>query len=339
MPKKLNKAPSFFKNMSTLKKVLIAFFVLLIFIIIVEQPGSDENKRKKHYKFFVPKLIIEDVEKIQIKNINKINIVLEKNNGEWYLKDKTIVPGDKKKILSFLKNIHNLKEGELVSKNLDRISIYNVDKNNGAHVQIWDNKKHEVTNFFAGKYSDKGQFIRRSDSNRVFNSDTILMPFLKGDVEGWKNKTVLAVDEKKAMKITLKSLKKELVLAKSVTRNQYTIDKSPEKASMDDWIIANSSNKYEASEQDLKDLFDQLKQLKAQSFADNEEGKLVDFQEPDYKITARMVDNSIKSAVFKASKIKKDKYFAKNQDGQFIYILSSDFVDKIFGLKFEDGKK
>mgnify|MGYP002725555694 CR=1 FL=1 len=320
---KKTSTPSFFKNMSTLKKVLTVFFVLLVFIIIIEQPGSDKSKKDKSAKFFIPKLVIKEVQKIGIQKPNKKEIILEKKDGKWQVNDGRYLPANSKKIEDFLKANHALKQIGLVSKNPNRMSVYSVDEKMGRKIRIWNNKKDKIADFFVGKITKDGQFLRHSNSNSVYETIPSLSAFLPDGAEGWKDKTLLNIDEDKAISITLKYPKKELVL-----KNYFVDHKSGE------WKISKPKTG-KIDEDSLKKLFEQLKKFEAKSFASIDEEKNTDFKKPDYKISVRMTDNSMKSISFVEKDEDEKDLYAKKDKSDIVYIVSSDTVDKIFGLEFD----
>ncbi len=322
MNKEIKKTPNFLDNMSTLKKILIVFVTLIVFIIIVEQPGNNESKQKKNAKFFIPKMIIDEVEKIGIQKPNKKEIILEKRNGKWEVNDGGYFLADKKRMEDFLKKINELKENELTSKNPNRMSIYAIDKKTGVNIRIWNNKKKKIADFFAGKYDEKGQFIRHNNSNSVFYSNISLASFLFDGANSWKDKVILSLDKYNVTKINLKNTGKELAL------EMYTAD---------EWNVI-KPKKYKANKSDMNNLFVQLKKLEATSFANTDESKKANFKQPDYQLSLTLADKSIQTVSFSIKDKDKKEYYAKSNKSDLIYIISKNLIDKIFGLKFEELK-
>lgn len=314
-----DKKYSYFSKMSTLKKVLIVFAALLIFIIIVEQPDSEASKRRKSSKFFLPKLVIEEIQKIQISK-GSDKIILEKKDGSWRVSNGRQFPADTNKVANFLKSLHSLKQTSLVSKNPDRKEIYFVDEKNGIHINLWDIKNLSSADFYSGKYLADGQFIRRGDSANVYQTSPILAPYLLMDKDGWKDKTLLKVDENEVSKISLKSPESEIAL---------------EKTTAGKWRMTKPKEGY-ADSLAIRTLFEQLKNMEAESFADSVEGSQADFEDPDYSISVDFTDKSIRTVSF--SKLEEnEKYFAKTGDNVFVYLVSKESLDKIFELEFKSN--
>lgn len=321
MNERYKKPLEYLRKMSPLKKVLIVFVILLIFIIVVEQPGSDTSRDRKGAKFFMPKMAIEEVQKISIQNPAKEKpVLLEKKDSQWRVTNGHLFPVDTTKLDDFLKALFNLEQGSLVSKNKDRTAIFSVDEKTGIHVQIWDIKNQTVGDFYAGQTIPDGQYMRRSDSFEVYQTIPSLTKFLLEDIEGWKDKTLLTVKEEEIKQVVLQNPNSEITLEKGTTGV---------------WEVV-KPEKYGADNLAIRTLFDQLKLIQGDTFVDSIEGSQANFEKPDYKISVRKIDNSSSSVLF--TKSDKDKiYYAKYIGKDFIYSVSSTLIDNIFGLKFKSN--
>ncbi len=317
MTETFEKPINYFKKMSTLKKVLIVFVALLIFIIVVEQPGSTSKKRESE-KFFIPKLVIEDVTKVQInKPDNQEEIILEKSKGNWRIANGHSFPADNEKINDFLKAMHSLKEGALVSQNPERAAIFSVDKKRGTHVQVWNHKDRAIADFYAGEIIPDGQYIKRTDEDEVYQTVPSLIQFLIESLDGWKDKTLMSIEEADVRRLAIKSPEEELVIEKKENT----------------WRVIQPED-YEADNLAIRTLFDQLRKLRANALAESTEVSQVDFTDPDYKLSIRMNDDSLKLVLFEKSE-EGDSYFAKSGDKDMVYSVDQLLIDSVFGLEFK----
>lgn len=317
MPKSLEKSFAYFRRMTPLKKVLTVFIVLVIFIIIVEQPGSDTSKRQKSSKFFIPRLVIEDVEKIKITNpINKMEVSLVKQEGGWRVANGHFFPADLEMVEHFLETLHGLKEEALVSKNPERMTIFAVDEQNGIHVEIWSQKERNIADLYAGKSVSGGQYFRKSNTNKVIQVSQNLNSFLFQEPDSWKDKILLTVNENDVRRIALKDNEEELVLEKRQV-----------------WRVVQPED-YEADTLAMRTLFDQLKKVRADGFADVIDSSQVDFENSDYKISIRLNDDSLKLVLF-GGPDEEGNYFAKNGERNVVYSVSQSLIDGIFSLEFK----
>ncbi|MBU1018021.1 DUF4340 domain-containing protein [Patescibacteria group bacterium] len=317
MTEKFEKSFDYLKKMSTLKKVLIVFVTLLIFIIVVEQPGRDTKKRQSE-KFFIPKLIIEEITKVQVDHsIQEKQVVLEKKEGAWRVVNGHSSPADEEKVGDFLKAMYSLKEGSLVSNNPDRTAIFSVDEKNGVHVQIWNHKARAIADFYAGETIPDGQYLRRADKDEVFQTIPSLTRFLADSLDSWKDKTLLSVEETDIRRVALQTPEEEMVLEKKEGV----------------WRMIQPED-YEADSLAVRTLFDQFKKFRASAFAESTEASQIDFSDPDYKISVRMNDESLQLVLFKRAE-EGDAYFAKNGDKDMVYTADQLLIDSVFGLKFK----
>lgn len=320
MPEKLEKSFDYFRKMSPLKKALIAFVFLIIFIIIVEQPGSYESKKEKSSRFFIPKLVIEEVQEVRISNslYQGVQVILKKESGQWRVANGRSFPADQDIVEDFLMLLHGLKELEMVSKNPDRTALFGVDELTGTHVEIIDERQRLVSTFYAGKTPlPTRQFLRKSDSSEVLKVNQDLSPYLIRNKDDWKDKTLLRVNEEEAIRITLTSSDRELFLVKGEGG----------------WLI---SKPQEIVPQPLaiRTLFEQLKKVRADSFVDAVDSSQVDFEEPDYKISVRFIGDRLSIVLFKQAD-DETHYYAKNPEKAVVYSVANGVIDNIFGLDFQ----
>lgn len=308
----------YFRKLSPLKKVLTVFLFLLIFIIIIEQPGNHASGRRENAQFFIPKLIISEVKKIQISRLadNK-QVVLEKLDGQWRVANGHAFPADNQKLQGFLKAMYNLKQGALVSKNPERKAVFSVDEQKGVHVELWGSKERMVADFYAGENIPDGQYLRRAQENEVFQTTPTLISFLMQSLDDWKDKVMLNVTEADARRVSLKKPTGEIVLEKGENS----------------WHVIQPED-YEAETLAVRTLFEQLNGVQADAFADNVSGSQMDFEKPDYKISVRLGDDSLKLLLFSGPD-KEGKYYAKNADTDFIYLVSDSLIGNIFDLEFK----
>lgn len=319
MTEKFEKSFRYFNKMSPIKKVLVIFIFLLIFILIVEQPGSDDSKRQKGAKFLAPKLNTQEVSKIRIYNPNTEEIILERQNqNEWRVSNGRFFPANSNQINDFLKMVHDFKQDEIISKNPDRLSVFGLDDNHAFQIQIWNHKNRLVADFYAGKTSGSNhQYFKKANEDYVIQSSQKLNFFLLKGKEGWQDKTLLSIGDKDIRRISLKSPDHEIVLEKI----------------NDIWRLTQPED-FVADELSIRTLLDQLNPVQADSFADSVNASQADFDDPDYKISIRFSDDSLKLVLFESSD-KENQFFAKNAEVNMVYYISSLLIDNIFGLEFK----
>ena len=167
--------------------------------------------------------------------------------------------------------------------------------------------------------ADGRQFVLVAGSNDVISVTQNLNSLLLQDLDGWKDKTLLSLSESDAQRLVLSKGAEDTILEKK--NGQWRLV-SPEDREPDPLA--------------LRTLFESLKNFRADRLADSLEGTQVNFDKPDYNLSVRLIDGTLKSVVFSASKDRLT-YFAKNGDQSLIYTVPASQVENLFGLKFKSS--
>lgn len=313
----------FIRRMSNVKKAFIVFVVLLLFIIIVEQPGSDSSKMEKRERFVIPKIVMEEINEVEIlRPGEEERVLLNNKEGKWRVTNGHSFFADTEKVDGLLKILHELKETEQVSDNPERSQVFGVDKETGNHMIIKNNKNKVIGDLYIGKRTGSGQYLRHADSKKVFKTTPNLYYLLSYDVTEWKDKTLLFTNESDIKRLALKNPEEEYIIQKDEETKLWRMSQPR------DYFVDSLT---------MRTLFEQLKQVKADAFVPAEEGSQADFTDPDYKISVRNNDDSLDLVLFKRLEEEGGKIYAKNPDNDLIYSVSETLIDNIFGLEF--GKK
>lgn len=316
MTEKLQQHFEFVKKMSPLKKAVTVLVILFIFIIVVEQPGSDTSKRKKASSYFLPKLVMEQVQKISIASAD-YSIELEETEDRWLIANGRSFPADFDLVDSFLKELHSLKQLDVASKNPERTALFGVDDETGHYVQIWNENEVLMADFYAGKTLPNGkQYVRKAESNEVYQVSMSIANYLDYDSSDWKDKNILSIDENQVRRVSLQTGEEELVIESRGGHWQVT---TPEE--------------YKADDLSMRTLFEQLKKVRAIGFPDSVDASQVDFENPAYKLSVRMKDETLKVLVFSGPD-EDGNYLVKNGEKQVTYLVDADSVKNVFELKF-----
>jgi len=314
------KSISLIGGMSPVKKVFIVFFCLLLFVLVVERPGSSESKRLRGAKLLFPKLLASQSSKVEFSNFPDPTptLALSKSEGLWKVVNGHSFPADRERVERFLSILENMVTEQVVSNNPERLALFGLDEKTSPHVKVWDGRARLVADLWVGKTDVDGrQFIQRAGSSEVTTVSQNLTPFILQDLDGWKDKTLLSLSETDAQRLVLSKGSEDTILEKK--NGQWRMI-SPEDRDPDPLA--------------LRTLFDSLKNLKADRLADSLDGTQANFEKPDYKLSIRLADSSLKLVVFSASK-DRSTYYAKNGDQSLIYLVSAAQVENLFGLKLK----
>lgn len=313
------------KGMTLVNKTLIIFACLLVFILVVERPSSGSLSRSKGDLLLFPQLTVEEAVKLEISNLAEpVKVLtLESQEGQWKVINGHSFPADRDRLGRLLSILENMTVGHVVSNNPSRMAIFGIDATTSPHIRVWGKRNRLVADFLVGKSdSENRPYLKRADSPDVTLASPDFNSFIQQDLDGWKDKTLVAIEEKDATRIILGRKDEETVLEKKgLTWHML----SPQDSEVD--ALA------------LRTLFDQLKSFKADRFSDSMESSQIDFQKPDLKISIRLADDSLKVVVFKLL-ADKSGYYAKDGDKNLTYFVSALPVNNLFGLNFVgEGKK
>ncbi|MBI5422050.1 DUF4340 domain-containing protein [Candidatus Peregrinibacteria bacterium] len=313
------------KGMTLVNKTLIIFACLLVFILVVERPSTGSLSRSKGDLLLFPQLTVAEASKLEISNLAEpVKVLtLENQDGQWKVVNGHSFPADRERLGRFLSILENMTSGQVVSNNPNRMAIFGIDAATSPHIRVWGKRNRLVADFLVGKSdSENRPYLKRSDSADVTMAPPDFGSFLQQDLDGWKDKTLVAIDEKNAMRIVLEKAGEETILERKNAQ----------------WRLVSPQDS-EADALTLRTLFEQLKSFKADRFSDSMESSQVDFDKPDMTLSIRLADDSLKVAVFKAL-ADKSGYYAKDGDRNLTYFVSALPVDNLFGLNFAgEGKK
>lgn len=306
------------KSLSPLKKVSVIFVALLLFIIIIERPGAESLPSKT----FIPYFKSQNIRKIAI-NLpegNDHSLKIEKKENIWWVVNGHAFPADETAVNELLNAIAHLKEENIASKNPQRMTLFEVDQKQGIQVILRDKKDREIANFYAGKSNPLNQqYVRRNDTNEVIEISGNINPLIKKDIEAWKDKTILKINEEEVSRLAINRKNDEVI-----------IEKKDEK-----WILPQHNSKV-ADNLAIRTLFEQLKQVRAAQFADPTEGSQVNFDQPDYKLSVRQKNNELSVVLFKQKDEK--NYYVKTGQSTFVYIAPKNLADQLFELNLTGEK-
>jgi hypothetical protein len=317
------KSLSLISGMSLVKKTLVVFCCLLLFILVVERPGSFTSKQLKGAKLLFPKLLASETVKVQFQNLPNAthSLILSKEGDQWNVVNGQSFPADHDRVDHFLSLLENMVGEQIASNNPDRLLVFGLDEKISPHVQVWGSRNRLVADLFVGTRNFEGKsYVKKAGANEAILVGQDLTPFLFQDLSAWKDKTLLSVDSTEAQRVVLTKGIEETILEKKDSQ----------------WRMVSPEDR-EADSLAVRTLFDQIKDFHADRIADSLEGTQANFDKPDYKLTVRLADNSLKILVFSVLK-DHSAYYAKNGDKNLIYIVSAQQVENLFGLKFKSEK-
>lgn len=305
------------KAVGPLKFAFILFFTLILFIIIVEKPGSFEKKHERGAKFFMPKLLKEDVARIEIfyADPKRLPVVLLNENHFWVNESDQRFPVDPTKMESLIEAFYLLKEETMVSRNPEKHELYGVNAEVAHRVQVWNFDGKVVGDFLLGKKIGlNSQYLRRSNERDVYQVNYDLTPLLDYSPEAWRSKRPLRFDPALVERIQVSTADGEWL--------------AEERDGI--WMLLTPREEVLSSEAVL-DYLTKWTLLDAQALVEPTPSVERGLNNPDHKITLRLNDDTLKLGVFLYDP-KSASYLGKNGEREFHYQFDTEALESIFSV-------
>ncbi|NCF75062.1 MAG: DUF4340 domain-containing protein [Xanthomonadaceae bacterium] len=295
--------------------ILAIIFILLLgtAYIIKTTPWANHGEMNKRLFTFDK----NDVNKIEITN-KKNKTILEKQDNLWLVRSANNFKANQTFIDSMIKTVLKIKDTILVSDNVKKQALYNVDKENGITVKIYNNDK-ILADFVIGKdgSSFNTNYFRIANSDKVYLSNiNIKRDFSYPD---YRDMNVLTLKKKNISKLEFNYKN---------NKKTFAIEKNKK-----EWKIVSSQKlcKQEAIDEILNTISNLVSQNivrkdeKEKTGLNNPELKLSIFQDKDKKV---LLVNAVEQ-----KKNKEKKYYLQIEGDDNIYSVDGYLGDKLMKQK------
>lgn len=216
------------KNNILLLVVFIVFIIIAIWLL--QKPGETSVSVKD--SGMLVDLDSAKIDKIKVKSrFNGFEV--EKQNGQWMLKNPVKYLADQNHINYVLSLCSNMKIKSIVSTNPKKQSLFMVDSN-GANVKFYENGKLKA-DLIIGKQGDGYQstYVRLKNSNDVVLVSGALTFLFYSPVKMWRDRTITDLSSNSINKISFKYSQKEYILQKqdslwTLNGENFALDKAKE---------------------------------------------------------------------------------------------------------------
>jgi hypothetical protein len=258
------------------------------------------------------KLAADDVDKVtklQIKNGDKVEVVLEKEGDKWRVKKPVNYLANQQNVKSLLDNLKELKPKDLIDKSTATYGEYNVDDAKAIHVVAYKGSDKAVDLYF-GKSGGRGQMARKAGTDGVFAVSGYSSYLYARDTKAWRDTAILKFDDTAATRVDLKN-----------ESGEYTFTKEGEA-----WTSKFKGDKVDKIERfdeaKVKDMLRAYKALAADDFGDEKSDADTGLDKPAANLVITLKEGDpIKLAVGKPAS-GENRFLRKEGDKQ-AYIISS----------------
>ena len=257
-----------------------------------------------------------DFSSLQTDNVSKLtlaqgeqSLILEKTSEGWKTGE---YPADQDKIDSLLMDFSEAKVTQMVSKNPENHSKFEVDDTKGINITIKEGEDEKT--FILGKTASSSTvYARVPDKDEVYTLSSLSRYDITMVVDDYRSKEILRFTREDAVYVEYVYGTKSFALNK--------IDEA--------WTITESGQESEADADKVTELLGSLRLLDATGFAETEENEdLKNFDSPDVTITINDAGGNNLGTV-KLNEKDDESYVAQAEGKQSIFALSKAAAENI----------
>lgn len=253
----------------------------------------------------------DDLDKIEIQNADKTDVVLEKKGDAWRVTKPVDFPANQANVKQLLDNMKELKATELVEANAsDEVKkSYDLDSAKAVHVQAWKGADKKVDDYF-GKSGGRGQMVMSGSQPGVFAASGYSSYLYTREVKNWRDTDIFKFDDANATSMTIE--KKDGTLSFTKGDKWAGTFKGQPIARFDDTKVPDALRVF--------------KGLTADDFGDGKSPADTGLDAPESTVTIQLKDNAGKYVLHVGKTISTGRYAQKDGDST-IYVISSSAGD------------
>jgi hypothetical protein len=251
------------------KKIIILagiFLALLVVVLMLEKPYQTKVERPDKY------LVAIDSQKVSTITVKKKEeeTILSKKGDQWVVENKDNFPADPDVVADILKLLDGLETVQLVSKNPEKVNIFEVDTVSGIEVKA--EGKGTNAHFYVGKNGQdyNSNYIRREGSDEVYLSSDFIRRFF--DRPDFRSRKIFDLKDREITRLVYKFPDREIELVRDADKNWKQIKDKP----------------YNAKKDAVESLITGLENLKIDEFVDKPEEKK--FDNPQFELSFNCQD-------------------------------------------------
>ncbi len=304
------------------KKNLIPIIVLIVLILIYVLTKTRNYTEKRIQFFGIDSVKIGAIELITVDDTLK----LAKTNGEWLLDHPIKYPPVQRKIEDIFGKVLTVETSKIpVSESESTLEKYNLTDSLGTIIRLYDSGNKLLSESIIGKSGNYNfSHARKKDENKVYQLVSNISYMIKPDIKGWRNKTILELEELEISQISFDSEEFNYMLSATDSLWQYN-----------DFV---SSFSIKAPNASMKSISSGLKRVNISDFIDHDfESYAEKFNEPlaELSITTFTGDQiNLKFIQGEENKL----VLQKNDETEHLFIIYESWLNK-FKKSKEDFEK
>ncbi|APS00712.1 DUF4340 domain-containing protein [Pajaroellobacter abortibovis] len=293
------------------KQIVIGAVVLVVLAgLAYRQVKKDQQLGAMHSSSAdMPTLAsVDDVDKLQITNGSKGEIVLEKQGDRWKMTKPIAVGVRQDHVRHLLDNVKDIKIKEMITLQADDAlkNQYELDEGHAVHLIAWKGGEKKIDCSF-GKFGGRGELMMVADRPEIFAASGYSSYHYTREAKNWRENEIFKFDDSAV--------------------SHWSIDRKGASFSFtkgDKWAGTFQGKPItRLDEEKIKDALRVFKGLTADDFADNQLPEEVGLTQPEAIINFELKDGAGKY-VLKVGKVSSgSSHYAIREGDQTVFIIGS----------------
>jgi hypothetical protein len=251
----------------------------------------------------------EDLDKFEITNGEKGQVVLEKKDDKWWVTKPADALANQANVKQLIDNLKELKTTELVASNApdDVRKSYDLDATKAVHVVGYKAGDKRVDDYF-GKSGSRGEMMMVEGNNNIYSASGYAVYQYNREVKGWRDTEIFKFDDATANTATIDN-----------THGLFSFTKGSDK-----WAGTFKDKPIDRfDDEKVKSLIMTFKALSAEDFADGKSLSDTGLDKPEATVTITLKDNAGKF-VLRIGKVSSgSSHYAQKDGADTIFIIGT----------------
>ncbi|HSN96819.1 MAG TPA: DUF4340 domain-containing protein [Candidatus Nanopelagicales bacterium] len=271
-------------------------------------------------KIGVPKDDIEKVTKLEIKNADKSDVILEKKGDTWEVVKPVSAKANAANVRSLLDNLKELKLKETIDRGAGTYEQYELTDPKAVHVVAWKGGEKAMDLYF-GKSGSRGQMVRVAGQDGVFVAGGYSSYLYTREAKNWRETSIIKFEDANAIQVEIENKNGKFSFSKNEDKWSGTFAPRDKKGKLEKPL-----KKWEKFEEaKVKDMLRAFKNLNAEDFGDEKSDAGLDDAVENGGVVRVVLKDGAGDYTFKVGKTAKgsSRYAVKEGGDGTLYVLSS----------------
>jgi hypothetical protein len=255
----------------------------------------------------------DDLDKFEITNGEKGQIVLEKKDDKWWVTKPVSALANQTNLKQLIDNMKEIKATELVASNVtdDIKKGYDLDAAKAVHVVAYKAGDKKVDDSF-GKSGSRGEMMMVEGKNNIYSASGYAAYMYNREVKAWRDTEIFKFDDGTVDNITVQN-----------SHGVFSFTKASDK-----WVGTLQGKPIERFDEDKpKSLLGTFKNFNAEDFGDGKSAADTGLDKPDATLTISLKDNAGKFVLHVGKVSSGSSHFAQKDGSETTFVIGATASD------------